>query len=277
MPTVESGPFKGMKAEVCLNPFGVFNRINISQLVEHELNFVSMHIRLKMKQAKTLKDKSNILFDYLKLVNKKEHESIKTWYDTLNVSQQKELIEEIIVNGVPIHQAPFYGNSNIDDLERIYDAYPEVEAFKCKNIATPIIISELYFIRLKHEPSSKFSARSTSFLNLKGLPAKSKSFKEYKDLYSKTPVRIGNMEIANLSLVNNMDQVMNLLNSYANNDVNRRELIEQSLTGNPLDTTFDFSNVESNTSKIIKSLITCLGGELVDDDTVEEQNDEEDS
>lgn len=151
MPTVEEGQFKGMKAEVCLNPFGVYNRINISQLIEHELNFVSMHIRMKMKETENIEEKFNILSEYIKMVNKEEYESLNKFFKKLNIKHKKEFLEEVIEEGIPVNQKPFYGNTGIDELEKIYKKYPDVQEFKCKNISTPLIIAELYFIRLIYQ------------------------------------------------------------------------------------------------------------------------------
>jgi DNA-directed RNA polymerase beta subunit len=259
MPTVQEGKFKGMTADICLNPLGVFNRLNPSQLVEQELNFIGKYVRKNIEEETTLEGKAKILLSFIELASDEQAEIIREFLSVITEEQQEEFFNELVEKGIPVCQKPFFGNVGLDSLEEIYDRFPEAQSFKCEGISTPLIIGETYMVRLKHEPSSKFSARSTSFLNLRGLPTKSKSFKEYKDLYSKTPIRIGNMEISNLSLTNNMDSIMDLLNSYSNNETNRKELIGQLLTGNPFDIDVELSEEESGTSKILKSLFTCLG------------------
>lgn len=268
MPTVAEGRFKGLKADICLNPLGVFNRLNPSQLIEQELNWIAKFIRKDMEEAGSNEEKVSILLDFLNRVNKEETELMEEFINNLNKTELEEFLNDIIENGIPICQKPFFGNIGLDELWELYDHYNHIDYFKCEGISTPLIIGEIYMVRLKHEPHSKFSARSTSFMNLRGLPAKSKNFKEHKDLYSKTPVRIGNMEISNLSLTNEMGSIMDMLNSYSNNETNRRELIMQLLTGNPFDTNIDLSDVESGTSKILRSLFTCLGLSI---DDVEEE------
>jgi DNA-directed RNA polymerase beta subunit len=259
MPTVSEGKFKGLQADICLNPLGVFNRLNPSQLIEQELNWIAKYIRKNIEEETTLNGKAKILIDFIEMVNDEEADMMNQFILSMSDEEQIVFFQELVEKGIPLCQKPFFGNISLDGLEAIYDKYPEVEYFKCDGITTPLIIGEVYMVRLKHEPSSKFSARSTSFLNLRGLPTKSKSFKEYKDLYSKTPIRIGNMEISNLSLTNSMESIMDLLNSYSNNETNRKELITQLLTGNPFDTDIELSNDESSTSKILKSLFACLG------------------
>jgi DNA-directed RNA polymerase beta subunit len=264
MPTVEEGPFKGLRADICLNPLGVFNRLNPSQLIEHELNWIAKFIAKDIENEKDFDKKKDILLGFIGEVNDEEAEIMGEFLDSLNKKDKKEFFEEIVSNGIPLCQKPFFGNVGLDDLERIYKKYDHVDYFKCENIATPLIIGHSYMIRLKHEPYSKFSARSTDLMNLKGLPAKSKSFKEHKQLYSKTPVRVGNMEIPNLSLANDMDSIMDLLNSYSNNEENRRELAIALLTGNPFDVNVELSEVESSTSKILNSLLTSIGYQIED-------------
>jgi DNA-directed RNA polymerase beta subunit len=261
MPTVAEGQFKGLRADICLNPLGVFNRLNPSQLIEQELNWVAKYVR-KDIEAADLPQKEEILLSFLEKINEEEAKVMSEYLHWLKDDEQEAFFKDIVENGIPICQKPFFGNIGLDGIERIYDKYDNVDYFKCEGITTPLIIGEVYMVRLKHEPHSKFSARSTSFMNLRGLPAKSKSFKEYKDLYSKTPVRIGNMEISNLSLTNEMGSIMQLLNSYSNNETNRRELIMQLLTGNPFDIDIEHSDVKSSTSKILNALFICLGLEI---------------
>lgn len=266
MPTVAEGRFKGLKADICLNPLGVFNRLNPSQLIEQELNWIGKFVRKNIEEAKTNKEKGDILLDFLFTVNEEQANVMVQFLNELGEEESTAFFNDLVTNGIPICQKPFFGNIGLDDIERIYDKYNEVDFFKCEGITTPLVIGEVYMIRLKHEPYSKFSARSTSFMNLRGLPAKSKSFKEYKELYSKTPVRVGNMEISNLSLTNEMDSIMHLLNAYSNNETNRREFITQMLVGNPFDIDIDLSDAESSTSKILNALFTCLGLSIEDNE-----------
>jgi len=263
MPIVESGPFKGLRAEICLNPLGVYNRLNPSQLIEQEINFIGKYVRKRIEKAKTLEGKRD---HYLTFINKVESEEdagyILEFVNTLTEEEELEFYAELVEKGIPVCQKPFFGNIELEQLQDLYASYPEADFFKCENIATPMIIGETYMIRLKHEPIFKFSARGTSFDNLSSLPAKSKAYKENKELFSKTPIRLGNMEISNLGLTNHMDSVINLLNTYSNDMTNREELITELLTGSPFDTKVELSVNQSNTSKILEALFYCLGLEL---------------
>ena len=50
-------------------------------------------------------------------------------------------------------------------------------------------LTTLYELFVKHEPSGKFSARSSAYINMRGVPSKSLSYKNNQDLYSNTPIR----------------------------------------------------------------------------------------
>ena len=51
----------------------------------------------------------------------------------------------------------------------------------------------MYYLRLKHEPHEKFSARSVDNLNMSGLPTRTRDIKNSTSLISNTPIRLGEM------------------------------------------------------------------------------------
>jgi len=191
MPTNEYGEH----ADLVLNPLGVVNRLNPNQLFELELNFMSDNIIRKAKTMKSLKERANFIIEYITDVNKTQGEFVRSEYDKMDSSEKKEFIKDLCENGIMIHQPPFWDNVNFDELKELYNKYDFIKPYECtingKKIKKPLIMGDLYFLRLKHDPSSKLSARSTSFLNMKRVPSKSKSFKKKQELYSKTPIRLG--------------------------------------------------------------------------------------
>jgi len=119
----------GEKADICLNPLGVFNRLNISQLYEQEINFISNNIIRKMKD-KELSEKEEIFFEYMSLINEKQYESLVDYYNNLNLEEANEFFESIDKNGIYIHQPPFYDNISFNQLADIYKHYPEIKPYK---------------------------------------------------------------------------------------------------------------------------------------------------
>ena len=185
----ETNPIK-KRVDIVLNPSGIINRLNPSQLFEMELNFVSQIIRYRMSKMDNTEDKWNYLYQYMQLVNKREAEEMKEFYSELDKEEQEKFIDENIKNGIYINQEPFFNNINISDLQNIYDTF-DIKKYGMKDIVQDLIVGELYYMRLKHDPNDKFSARSIDNTNFKDLPTKSRTFKDHKIPYSNTPIRIG--------------------------------------------------------------------------------------
>ena len=76
------------------------------------------------------------------------------------------------------------------DFIKPVDVYINKWGRKIK-IMKPLIVSDLYMIKLKQSSKKGFSARSTGSLNRRGIPDKSYKNKVHQDLYSSTPIRIG--------------------------------------------------------------------------------------
>ena len=261
----EDCPIVKRHADIVLNPSGVINRLNPSQLIEEELNFVSQIIRYRMWKLSSLELKFRTLINYLDYVNERESLELHEFYNSLDDNQKEEFINEIITNGIPINQEPFWNNISFDQLAKIYDHFNIVK-YDLKNITQPLVMGELYFLRLKHDPSDKFSARSVDNNNFKDLPTKSRVYKDSKAPYSNTPIRLGEMEVSNLGGLaeDGYRPILELLSSYANNTEARQNLIRNLLTTNPLDPHFDLGGkTVSNNQKILNASLAGLGIEII--------------
>lgn len=234
MPVSEHGD----KVEVIFNALGVVNRLNPAQLYELELNFISDNIVRKMKTL-PFKEKLSTLFDYIKEINPAQYKSMVKHFNSLDKKEKVKFIKDTEEKGIFLHQPPFWGNVSFDRLSEIYDIYDWIEPYTCyingKEIKNKLIIGDSYVLKMKHEPKGKFSARSTSYINMKGTPSKSLNYKKSQILYSTTPIRLGEMEIDNLLLTQNPDEVVRMASMYSSSEENRHELIEQLLTEDILD------------------------------------------
>lgn len=259
----DSCPIK-KRADICLNPSGIINRLNPSQLIEQEINFTSQIIRYRMFKMDNLDEKWNYLYKYISMISEREANEIKDYYDSLDNKGKEKFIDENIKNNIFINQEPFWDNINIEDLAKIYKEF-NIEKYKFKDITKSLVMGELYFMRLKHDPNDKFSARSVDNYNFKDLPTKSRTFKDSKVPYSNTPIRIGEMEVTNLGLSGDNKPVKELLDSYANNPDKRKDLITGLLTTNPFEPKIDFNSSEnkSNNTKILNSFLAGLGVEII--------------
>ena len=205
-------------------------------MVEIEVNFISNNITRKMKTFKTLKEKSKLLFDFLKEVNTEQYNCMKKFYDDSDSKKRKEFVQSIEEKGIYIYQPPFWNSLKFDDVRRIYKKFPWIEPYTCyhkgRKIQNKLVVGEEYMMKLRHEPLSKFSARSTSIVNIRNLPSKSLNYKKNQILYSKTPIRLGEMEVSNLLLCTYPEEIVKLLSMYSFSESNRYYLIEQLLTRN---------------------------------------------
>lgn len=251
--------------DMILNPLGVSNRLNPSQNIEVEINYISKFIRYKMElnwEIWTLEEEKEFLLGYLNAIDKEEAKNTEKFMNTLDESDLEDLIIEIIENGIPIHQPPLNGAKNIIDLARLYK-YAGVDRTKLDGIESSIVFGEKFMMTLKHIPAAKFSARSIDQLSIKNIPVKSNLYKQYKADYSTNAIKIGEMENIGLALANPankkaMEINKNYLDSFANNEEMRMDLLTTQLSDNPYKFNIKTSNTRSENSKILKAFLNCM-------------------
>lgn len=274
MPTNEFGE----KAEIILNPLGVMNRLNLSQIQEQYINFMSNNLIRKLKELKEEGDTRSMeeeFFSYLRSLNKEQYDFLYIEYLTMNRAQKEEFFEDVIRDGIYIHQSPFFGNTTMEEFVKLYEdksylskpyTFTTNDGGVIKHIEKPIVMGEQYFIRLKHESFNKMSARSTSLVNTKNVPSKSTLKKEKKLLYSKTPIRLGEMETTNLMIAKRPDLVSSLLKSHSTLEGDRVNLITGLLTSdNPFKYHTELTGEASITRQNLNKLLDVLDLELSDE------------
>jgi DNA-directed RNA polymerase beta subunit len=262
MPTTE----EGYKAEVILNPLGILNRLNLAQIQEQFLNFMADRLIEAIKATDNLMERENEFFSFMKIVNKEQYDFMESDFIIMNRAKKEQFFEDMINNGVYIHQAPFTGNTSMKDFEKIYKQKPHlVKKYKFNNIEKPMVMGDLYFIRLKHESSNKASARSTALNNIKYLPSKSTLKKEKKILLSQTPIRLGEMEVTNLLIPKRGDLVEKLLKSYSTSEEDRKALITDLLKStNPFEMKTHLTEEYSINRQILQKYLNILELEIED-------------
>jgi len=192
MPMNEYGEY----ADVCLNPMGVPSRLNLGQLYEMELNFMGDQVLRSIKD-KPIEEQYKTILKFYKIVNENQYNFIKE--NTKTKKSVKEFIDDCYKHGLMIHQPPFFGNIKMEDMIELYKTFgynPYHCTYKGNKIKTPLIFGNIYYIRLKHDPSSKMSARSSGELSLNNTPSKSMSYRDHVSLFRQTPVRAGRLQIA---------------------------------------------------------------------------------
>jgi len=122
----------------------------------------------------------------------------------------------------------------------------------------PVVAGRKYIYRLKQYAEEKFSVTSLSATNIRNENSRSKSNKEYRGLFTKTPIRFGEMESGDLSHLGMEYVVINLL-LYASSPHARR-LAEQLITGDPfnIDIRLD-ANSKSRSVEILNAYLKTIG------------------
>jgi DNA-directed RNA polymerase beta subunit len=240
--------------------------LNIAQIIEQYLNFMSHNLVEKMKEVGDRFKQEDLLFKYMKLINKDFYDHISVEHVVMNRSDKEKFIEDIIKDGIYTHQPPFFGNTPMEVFERLFREMPDiVQKYNFVGIEKPMVMGDMYFIRLKHESSNKASARSTALNNIKNLPSKSTLKKEKKILLSQTPIRLGEMEVTNLMLTKRGDLVEKILKTYSTSEKDREDLVTDLLTSKtPLNMTTSVRDDQSINRQILQKFLNVLELDLED-------------
>ena len=257
----------GVRADLILNALGVVNRLNPGQLFEQELNFISDNIVNKAKTLETVKEQALYILDYIKTVNEEQYRELVPYVKRIGV---KKFLSEIYTKGIYIHQPPFWNNVNIDELKEIYKKYDWIQPYKCyikgKELLNRLIIAQEYFMLLKHQPKTKLSVRSTSYLNNKDMPSKNMAYKRKQALYSSTPIKLGEMEHGNLLMSLKPEEINRMTSMYATSKANRENTVKTLLTSDDIFNIEEIETVqdENNNRKILNIYMKNMGLEIED-------------
>jgi hypothetical protein len=225
MPVTEDG----RRADLVVNSLGVVNRLNPAQLYESELNFIADKIAMQMRD---MDDGMayGYMVSFLDIVAPEQAEWMRV--NLTDDAVIAEFVSEIKTGREPIyiHQPPFFGNVSLEQLAQAYDNF-SVEKDKFVGIEEPLILGTNYYMKLRHEPLSKLSARSAKHLSIGGVPTKnSRGVRTNTEHHSTTPIRLGEQEIQNLLIANAPDELKRFLRVYATDDVSREGAIADLLT-----------------------------------------------
>lgn len=259
----------GKRADVIMNALGVSNRLNNGQLIEHELNFISDEIIEKAKTLPSNDSKLKFILSFVKDVNEEQFKQMLEYVRISSPDERKEFLQDILDNGLYLHQPPFWNNVNFDKLCELYDKYNWIKPYDVYinnvKIEKPLIIAPMYLLKLKHDSSSKYSARNVSYLNAKNIPSKNLYYKKKQALCANTPIRWGEMEVSNGLITLMPDEVERLLSMYASSEYNRHNTVKTLLTApNPTDIKRIDTIKENHNREILNSFFKCAALELVD-------------
>lgn len=267
----------GKIIDVILNMCGVYGRENAGQLFEITVSYVSMKL-IQFMQMQVL-DAGECIDMYLSLLKIVAPSMVEYTEKILSKMTDDECIDYIA--GITCNEKSMYlaiepmsENMTIDKVSELYNTFPwikpEFMMMPIKDSAgniryaksrRPMIYGYQYIYRLKQYAEEKFSVTSLSATNIRNENSKSKNSKNYKALYSRTPIRFGEMETGNMTHLG-AELVVQMLMLYSTSPHARR-LTEQMLTGDAfnIDVKLDYESKNRNV-EILNVYLKTMGLKL---------------
>lgn len=240
----------GEVVDVILNMCGVYGRENAGQLFEITISYISMKIMEYIEMnVLEVSECIDMYLRFLKIVAPSMVEYSEKLFEELGEDECIDYISSIYNGGdkaMYLVIEPMSENMTIDKVAQLYEEFPwaKPEAMlmptmdstgKVRYVPSrrPMIYGYQYIYRLKQYAEEKFSVTSLSATNIRNENSKSKNSNNYKALYSRTPIRFGDMETGNLIHLG-AELVVQMLMLYSTSPHARR-LTSQMLTGDAFD------------------------------------------
>lgn len=255
----------------------VYGRENAGQLFELSITHIGCEILKQIETGNYTVDQSfDMIIKYLNFISKQEAESMRGTISTMNEDDKKFFLESIIRDGaIHVSARPIRDTINIDTLAAMYKEFPwvhqvEIEvpikasdgSIRYVKARRPIIVGKQYTFRLKQYAEEKFSATSLSATNIRNENTKSKAARDYKELYSNTPIRFGNMETNDFTHIGAAYVVTNLL--IHSLSPHARRLTEQMFTSDPFHIDIRLDDDSTNRSAEIANVyLKTIGRRLI--------------
>lgn len=206
MPHLETGE----RVDIMFNALGVYNRINIFQLFEQTITFITDNIVSKMKEPDTtLSDMEDMFFKILNIFNPEQCEKFKEIYGKYRTKKAKEEFFDVVKEkGIYIHIKPYWHPVNLYDAAmQAYKEFPWIKPYKTYfyeensqrwvRMMNDQVIGSMFIMKLKQDSKKQLSVCANAPINNIGVPVKTDGAKKHRSLHSKTPIRSGFQETIN--------------------------------------------------------------------------------
>lgn len=265
MPVLENGE----RVDVIFNTLGVINRLNSFQLMEQSINFACNRTRERLATMTDIHEKEDLLFNVIEHFNVKQSAKLAKYYRSLPESSREAFFQDVIDKGIYIHIPPLWEEEPLfDRLAKLYKDYEWMKPYDVYvnrfgrriKMMKPLIVGDMYVIKLKQTSKKGFSVRATGSLSKKGIPEKSNKAKNHQELYSRTPIRIGDQENINSAIGVPTEVIAQLHLAYRSSVIARREMAENlALNTNQLKD-FNFSpDVKNRNVEILQAYLKAMG------------------
>lgn len=269
MPILENGK----RVDVIFNSLGVVNRLNSFQLIEQSINFICNRVVEKLRDTKTIQEKEMIYFKVLEYFNPNQSKLIyNSHYRELDAEGKEWFFDHVCEFGMYINIPPLWEDRPMfDRLRDLYNEFKWIQPYKVYvqkfGRVIPMmkkqIVSEMYIMKLKQTSKKGFSSRSTSSISKKGVPEKSDNAKKNKELYSKTPVKIGIDENLNLLIGTDSEELAKLHMFYRSSVVGRKQLGKQLMSSvEPIEDFELTPDIKNRNVEILEAYFKTMGLKL---------------
>lgn len=264
----------GMVVDIIFNKSTSNNRLNVGQHFETSYNHIAQHIIEVMRSGKLSDDECmNLYLRFLHHTNPQQEMYVAKYYNSLKIDDKHIYVMDLM-NYNSFYQSlkPISDSCTLDKLEELYKEFPWVQqytvyvALKDSNgqyrrvkARRPIVCGTKYIYRLKQYAEEKFSSTSLSPTNIKNENSKSRANKLYRDPYTKTPIKFGEMESGNFGHMGFVHTITNLM-LYSSSPHARRLVGETLLTGDPFNIDVKLDKYSSNTEvQILNTRLKTIG------------------
>lgn len=221
--------------KLLINLLAIINRTTGGPLFELASNFCSRKVSEEMRDLPTLKDKEELLWKYVNMMNSDQCKKMKRTYSKLSKKEKEAYIAYCENVRIHIHQPPMWEESPIFyRLGKVKDTFDFIKPdtvyinkwgreIKCMN---PAYIADMYIIVLKQTSKKGFSVRGIGAINSKGLPERSYKSKSHLEVSSSTAIRFGEFETLNFCVAMMPEEVALFHALYRTSIHGRRDLGE---------------------------------------------------
>lgn len=270
MPMLSNGKI----VDIIFNKSTCVNRLNAGQCFETEYNHIAQNLLDRMRDY-NLSDAEcmDMYLRFLHHTNPGYENYMYNWYNSLKQDDQHMFVMTLKeYDGIHQSLRPISDSCDLDKLDALYKEFPWIKQYdvyvammdsngnyRRVKARRPIVCGTKYIYRLKQYAEEKFSTTSLSPTNIKNENSKSRANKMYRDPYTKTPIKFGEMEQGNFGHMGFVFVITDLM-LYSSSPHARKMAGEVLLTGDPYNIDVKLDKFSSNTEvQILNTRLKTIG------------------
>lgn len=281
MPILSNGKI----IDIIFNKSTCINRLNAGQLFEVEINHIAQRLLECMQSGVWATNEClDFYISFLEGCSETYAMHTRAYLDTIDDNEKEIYLDSLMsFNGIYQSLRPISDSFTLDKLDALYKRFPWATQYDVqipmrnsrgeriyRKARRPIICGTKYIYRLKQYAREKFSVCSLSSTNIRNENSRSKANKMFRGLYTKTPIRFGEMETGNMGHMGMEYVIINLL-LYSASPHARRMAGEEILRGDPFNIDVKLDTDCTNTGvQILNTLFKTIGLRLTFEKTKKE-------